>query len=301
MEPLRHILSLFTLGLGFLTVSVFSQGDDVVKVDSSIVVMNATIRDGQNKPISGLTQKDFKIFEDGVQQQVTSFETQDAPFASVILIDTSGSMEERISIARSAAINFLDGLRPDDVASIYRFDSETSLVQEFSDSRDVSDKIFDLKARGMTVLNDAIYKATADLKGRSEPRKAIIVISDGADTMSKVSGDKALKAALAENITIYTVDMSTVEMGNVTRRQSQGVLRNFAEKTGGFFISTDNGIAMRDALKNIVNELRTQYTLAFEPTNLKRDGKWHLLELRVARPNLTIRTRQGYNAPKGDR
>ena len=273
----------------------------MVKVDSSIVVMNATIRDGQNKPISGLTQKDFKIFEDGVQQQVTSFETQDAPFASVILIDTSGSMEERISIARSAAINFLDGLRPDDVASIYRFDSETSLVQEFSDSRDVSDKIFDLKARGMTVLNDAIYKATADLKGRSEPRKAIIVISDGADTMSKVSGDKALKAALGENITIYTVDMSTVEMGNVTRRQSQGVLRNFAEKTGGFFISTDNGIAMRDALKNIVNELRTQYTLAFEPANLKRDGKWHALEIRVARPNLTIRTRQGYNAPKGDR
>jgi len=90
-------------------------------------------------------------------------------------------------------------------------------------------------------------------------------------------------------------------MGNVTRRQSQGVLRNFAEKTGGFFISTDNGIAMRDALKNIVNELRTQYTLAFEPANLKRDGKWHALELRVGRPNLTIRTRQGYNAPKGDR
>lgn len=293
---------MFTLSVAVCCVSAIAQTDDeVVKVDSSIVVMNATIRDAQNKPVSGLAQKDFKIFEDGVQQQIVAFETQNAAFASVILIDTSGSMEERISIARSAAINFLDGLRPDDVASIYRFDSEMNLVQEFSDSRDISDKIFDLKARGMTVLNDSIFKASAELKKRLEPRKAIIVISDGADTMSKVSADKALKAALAENVTIYTVDMSTIETGGTLRRQSQGVLRNFAEKTGGIFISTENGIALREALKNIVNELRIQYTLAFEPANLKRDGKWHALELRVARPNLVIRTRQGYNAPKDSR
>jgi Ca-activated chloride channel family protein len=285
--------------MSLLSYSVCAQDDEaVVKIDSSIVVMNATVRDIQNRPVNGLTERDFKIFEDGVQQPIVSFQTQDASFAAVILIDTSGSMTERISIARSAAINFLDGLRPDDVAAIYRFDSSVTLVQEFSDSRDVSEKIFDLKARGMTVLNDAIYKAANDLRSRPEKRKAIIVISDGADTFSGRSADKALKAALAENVTVYTVDMSTMDGNTAARRQNQGVLRNFAERSGGVFISTESGIALREALRNIVNELRVQYTLAFEPSSAKRDGKWHALELRVSRPNLTIRTRQGYNAVK---
>ncbi|HYJ91096.1 MAG TPA: VWA domain-containing protein, partial [Pyrinomonadaceae bacterium] len=233
-----------------------------------------------------------------VQQQIISLETQEAPFAAVILFDTSGSMEPRISIARAAAINFLDGLRADDVTAIYKFDSTIDMVQDFSDSRDVSDKIFDLKARGMTALNDAVYKAVGELSKRNEPRKAIIVISDGADTFSSHSADKALKMALAANVTIYTVDMSSMETSGNDRRQNQGVLRNFAEKTGGTFISTENGQAMRGALKGIVDELRIQYTLSYEPSNLKHDGKWHALELRVARPNLLIRTRQGYNAPK---
>jgi Ca-activated chloride channel family protein len=277
---------------------VNAQDDDVVRVESSIVVLNATIRDSHDRPVNGLTQKDFKVFEDGEQQQIVSFETQEAPFAAVILFDTSGSMEERISSARSAAINFLDGLRADDVAAIYKFDSKADLVQDFSDSRDISDKIFDLKARGMTTLNDAVVKATQELDKRSEKRKAIIVLSDGEDNFSRASSDKALKAALAANITIYTVDMSTLSMKGSQRRQNQGVLRNFAQKTGGVFISTENGIAMRDALKSIVDELQVQYTISYEPAKLKRDGKWHALELRVARPNLTIRTRQGYNAPK---
>lgn len=297
MKLLSKIFILLLLTFVTTAVSI-AQDDEVVRVDSSIVVMNATIRDVHDRPVSGLIQKDFKIFEDGEQQQIVSFETQEAPFAAVILFDTSGSMEERISIARSAAINFLDGLRGDDVAAIYRFDSKTDLVQTFSDSRDVSDKIFDLKARGMTVLNDAVIRATQELDKRSEKRKAIVILSDGEDTFSRASAEKALKAALAANITIYSVDMSTLSFGAVQRRQNQGVLRNFAEKTGGFFVSTENGMAMRDALKNIVNELQIQYTIAYEPAKVKHDGKWHVLELRVSRPNLTIRTRQGYNAPK---
>ena len=288
----------FLLAALFLVTNAAAQDDDVVRVDSSIVVLNATIRDAHDKPVNALTQKDFKIFEDGEQQQIVSFETQEAPFAAVILFDTSGSMEERISIARSAAINFLDGLRADDVAAIYRFDSKTDMVQDFSDSRDVSDKIFDLKARGMTVLNDAVIRATQELDKRQEKRKAIVILSDGEDTMSRASAEKALKAALAANITIYTVDMSTISFGAAQRRQNQGVLRNLAQKTGGVFISTENGIALRDALKSIVDELQIQYTIAYEPSKVKHDGKWHALELRVARPNLTIRTRQGYNAPR---
>jgi len=295
-----HLKALLLLAaiLALAISSLAQEDNDPVRVDSSIVVLNATIRDAQDRPVGGLAEKDFKIFEDGVQHPITWFAAEETPFAAVILIDTSGSMEQRISIARSAAINFLNGLRPEDMAAIYRFDSKISLVQDFSESRDVADKIFDLKAQGQTVLNDAVLRAAKDLRNRTEKRKAIIVLSDGADTFSSASADKALKAALAANVTIYSVDMSTVDVAGQMRRQNQGVLRNFASKTGGVFISTENGRDLRDALKAIVDELGVQYTLAFEPAGIKRDGKWHSIELRVARPNLKIRTREGYNAAK---
>ncbi len=282
----------------FLSIVVAQNDDEIINVDSSIVVLNATITDVNGKPITGLKQTQFKVFEDGQEQKVDFFEAEKTPFAAVILVDTSGSMEGSVSMARSAAINFLDGLRPDDMTAIYNFDSRISLVQDFSNSRDVSEKIFDLKAVGMTVLNDAIYKASIELSKRSEKRKAIIVLSDGADTKSGRSGDKALKAAIAANSTIYTIDMSSINMGGKDRFQSQAVLKNFAEKSGGIFVPAPGGVAMREAFKNIVEELGVQYTLGYQPTNAKKDGKWRAIEIRVAKPNLTIRTRKGYHAAK---
>ncbi len=277
----------------------WGQGDDVVSVDSSLVVLNASIFDATGKVVEGLKEPQFRVFEDGVEQKLSFFEAASTPFAAVILLDTSGSMEQRVSMARAAAINFLQGLRADDSAAIYKFDSKVENVRPFSNSADItSEAIYDLKAYGMTVLNDAIIEAAAELGKRPEKRRAIIVLSDGEDTMSKRSAEKALKAAMAANATIYTIDMSSIESGGRQRMQNQGVLKNFAEKSGGTFVATPGGVAMREAFRKIVAELGTQYTLGYEPTNLKTDGKWRAIELRVARPNLTIRTRKGYNAPK---
>ncbi|HQU84744.1 MAG TPA: VWA domain-containing protein [Pyrinomonadaceae bacterium] len=285
----------------FILLSIMVQAqddDDTITIDSSLVVLNASITDAKGNPVTNLKQNQFKVFEDGIEQEISLFSATETPFAAVILLDTSGSMETRISLARSAAITFLDGLDSDDVAAIYNFDSKVSILQDFSNSRDVADKVFDLKAYGMTVLNDAVFKAADELSKRPEKRRAIIVLSDGADTKSGKSAEKALKAALAADVMIYTVDMSALDTGGKERAQNQGVLKNFAEKTGGFFVATPGGQAMRDAFKKIVSELGTQYTLGYQPTNLKKDGKWRALELRVQRPNLTIRTRKGYNAPK---
>ena len=253
-------------------------------------------RDG--RAVTGLKRPHFRIFEDGVEQEILMFEAEETPFAAVILIDSSGSMEDRIVLARSAAIQFIQGMRPGDVAAIYNFASKLELVQEFSNDGFVREQVFELKSRGMTVLNDAVYKAAEELSGRPEKRKAILVISDGADTMSRRSSDQALKAALAANATIYTVDMSSFNTGQSDRMQNQAVLKNFAEKSGGRFISTPGGVAMRDAFKRIVEELRVQYTLAYQPSNTKTDGKWRAIELRISKPALSIRTRKGYNAPK---
>ena len=295
--PVRIFFAL--LAASFFAINILAQNDDeVITVDSSIVVINATVTDASGKALGGLSQKYFHVFEDDVEQEIRSFEAENTPFAAVILLDTSGSMEDRVTLARSAAIQFLGGLRSDDFASIYNFDSKVLMVQDFSNSRDLREQVFDLKANGMTVLNDAIYKAAELLSKRIEKRRAIIVLSDGADTMSEKSADKALKAALLAGATIYAVDMSSVTDNSRTRVQNQGVLKNFADKTGGKFVATPGGVAMRDAFKRVVEDLGVQYTLAYQPSNTKNDGKWRAIELRVARPNLTIRTRKGYNAPK---
>lgn len=287
---------LFLLSICF-SVAAFAQDDEeTLKVDSSLVVLNATITDGTGAAVSGLKQSQFKVLEDGAEQKIDFFQAEETPFAAVILLDTSGSMEQRVSMARSAAINFLDGLRGGDAAAIYNFDSKVSLVQDFSNSRDMQPTAFDLKANGMTALNDAIFKAAFELSSRAEKRRAIIVLSDGADTTSRKSADKALKAALAANAVVYTVDMADANTNAREKAMSQSALKNFAEKSGGLFIPTPGGAALRDAFKNIVRELGAQYTLGYSPTNLKRDGKWRAVELKVARSGLTIRTRKGYNA-----
>lgn len=297
--PLRILLPL-TFVILLFSFSISAQDDDdVVSVDSSLVVLNATITDPSGKHVAGLKQDQLTILENGSEQEIAFFAAEETPFAAVILLDTSGSMEQRVSLARSAAIRFLDGLRESDVAEIYRFDSRVTNVQKFSSSRDVSEKIFDLKADGMTALHDAVYKASQDLSVRPEKRRAIIVLSDGMDTYSGRSADKALKAALAANAVIYTVDMSSIVMSGKQRQQNQGVLRNFAEKTGGSYIATPGGAALRTAFEGIVAELGMQYTIAYEPKSLAKDGKWRSIELRVAKPNLTIRTRKGYHAEKG--
>ncbi len=294
--------------LRFLTVLLFvltfslnhlaQSEDEVLTVESNTVLLNATILDNSGKSVAGLKREQFSVLENGIPQQISYFSAAETPFAAVILIDTSGSMESRISIARAAAIIFLTGLRENDSAAIYRFSSKVELIQDFSPSQDINESIFEIKADGMTALNDSIFKAAEELKKRSEKRRAIIVLSDGEDTSSGKSADKALKAALEAGSLIYTIDMSSMDSNIKQRFQNQGVLRNFAEKSGGKFVATPGGAALRQAFKAIVEELGIQYTLGYEPTNLQKDGKWRAIELRIARPNLTIRTRKGYHASK---
>jgi Ca-activated chloride channel homolog len=284
--------------LGYTSAQQQSEDDDdVVRVNTDLVVLNVTVADAQGKYAHGLKSSDFKLFEDGREQMITSFSAEETPFAAAILLDTSGSMESRVRLARSAAIRFLDGLRTDDVAAVYHFDSRIEQVQEFSSSRDLSPVVFDLKAKGMTALYDAIMKAARDLSERSEKRRAIIVLSDGADTFSKATMDKALRGALAIDATIYTVDMS--QANSKDRQIGAGTLQNFASKTGGRYVSTPGGQQLREAFASIVEELSNQYTITYQPTNRARDGRWREVNVKVERAQFNARTRKGYRAPKG--
>jgi len=171
-------------------------------------------------------------------------------------------------------------------------------VQEFSGGRDLAPMAYAIRAKGMTTLNDAIVEAAKTLADRPEQRKAIVILSDGMDTFSKASSDKAVESALAVGASIFAVDMSSIETPGYARRQTAGSLKAFADKTGGRFVSTPGGPELRDAFTGIANELGQQYTIAYRPVNKKRDGKWRALEVKVAKEELTVRTRKGYRAPK---
>ncbi|HEX9929634.1 MAG TPA: VWA domain-containing protein [Pyrinomonadaceae bacterium] len=310
---------IFLAAILFLQIAVFAQKtddeDDVIKVDTNLVVLNVAVTDAKGNSLTGLKRTDFKLFDNGIEQDITSldsiFTAEEAPFAAVVLLDTSGSMESRIALARSAGIKFLENLRSKDSSAVYNFDSEINQIQEFSSSRDLHPAAFGLKGKGMTVLNDAVIEAAKALADREESRRAIVVLSDGADTLSKASQAKALKAALAVNAVIYTVDMSAIDFGpgaasissggsnaRMERLKSVNALKAFAEKSGGRFVPVAGGEALREAFRQIAQELGTVYTIGYEPKNLAPDGKWHTIEVKVARPGTTVRSRKGYNAPR---
>jgi Ca-activated chloride channel homolog len=299
--PLARRLPLLIFVLAFLfSPSVNSQTnqdeDDVVRVNTDLVVLNLTVTDRNGQYVSGLDRSAFRVFEDGREQTITTFSLEETPFAAVLLLDTSGSMESRMSLARSAAIRFLDGLRADDVAAVYSFDVRVQPIQEFSASRDLSPLVFDVRARGYTSLYDAIVRAARDLSARAERRRAIVVLSDGADNRSSANFDRALNAALAANATIYTVDLS--DPTNTQRHSAVSQLRAFATRSGGRFVSTPGGRSLREAFTAIVEELGRQYTIGYQPMNAERNGRWREIEVRTARPELQVRTRTGYRASR---
>jgi Ca-activated chloride channel family protein len=302
--PSRYsLLILFSLTVLFLvTVKVNAQDDDdVVRTNTDLVVLNVTVTDRAGQYVRALKSKDFKVFEDGREVPATalvSFGFQEQPYAAVVLLDSSGSMETRFSLARSAAIRFLDGLREEDVAAVYRFDSKVEQIQEFSGGRDLAPMGYAVKAKGMTTLNDAIVQAAKVLGERPEKRRAILVLSDGMDTYSKATSSKALESALAVGASIYSVDMSALETPGFNNHQSAAQLKEFSDKTGGRFVATPGGQALRDAFVGIADELGHQYTIAYRPMNTAHDGKWRSLQVKVNDETLVVRTRKGYRAPK---
>jgi len=299
---MRNRLPILIAVLFIASITAFAQDDDVVRTNTENVVLNVTVTDKSGQYVKGLKASDFRVYEDGVEvkpETFASFSLQESPYAAVVLLDSSGSMEERFTLARSAAIRFLDGLRDEDVAAVYRFDTKVERVQEFSGGRDLAPMAYAIHAKGMTTLNDAIVEASHSLIERPEHRKAIVILSDGMDTFSKASSDKAVESALAVSASIFAVDMSALEISGSMPRQGAGSLKSFAEKTGGRYVAIAGGPALRDAFAGIAEELGQQYTIAYRPVNKNHDGKWRTLEVRLNNhDNLIVRTRKGYRAPK---
>ncbi|MEO6392959.1 MAG: VWA domain-containing protein [Pyrinomonadaceae bacterium] len=274
------------------------QDDDVERVNSDLVLVNATVTDGKGKPVGGLRKADFKLVEDSQPQQISFFGAESTPFAAVILLDTSGSMEARMSMARAAAVRFVESLRPEDMVAVYRFDSEIVKLQDFSSTANLSDRFFDTRAHGQTRLYEAIVMAARELAKRPERRKAIVVLSDGADTASLDTREKAADAALAADAAIYGIDMTQDGTGDRRDLQVAQILKSLSEKSGGLYVAAAGGPLLRESCIRIVQELSQQYTIGYQPTNQNHDGHWRAIEIKLNRPELKVRARKGYKAAK---
>jgi Ca-activated chloride channel homolog len=270
-----------------------------------VVSMNVTVTDQSNRYITDLTEKDFEIYEDGVKQDLTIFNRSNLPVALCLLMDTSSSMEDRMTTAQDAAIGFIRKLRPTDLGEIMGFDSRVVVLQKFTNNpADLEQAIRKTVAGGSTSLYNALYISLKDLKkipARDEQdirRQAIVLLSDGEDTSSAIGFDDVMDLARRSETAIYPIGLMAEESTQSKGfREATYALRQLATDTGGRAFFPTEVKSLATIYGQIYDELSSQYTIGYTSKNGKRDGAWRRLVVRVARPNSNARTKQGYFAP----
>ena len=272
-----------------------------------LVSLNVTVSDGAAHYVTDLAAGDFNVFEDGVKQDVTFFNHSNLPIALALLVDTSASMETKLQTAQEAAIGFARKLRPQDLAEIIDFDSRVIVLQGFTNNvQELEQAIRKTSAGGSTSLFNAIYIALKDLKkvvARNVDeirRQAIIVLSDGEDTSSLLPFEEVLDLAKRSETAIYCIGLRSNDGLSSSAKgfkEAEFNLRQFAQETGGRAFFPNQLSDLTNVYGQIADELSSQYTVGYTSRNAKRDGSWRRIIVRVNRPNLTARTKQGYFAP----
>ena len=281
------------------------------RFEAGIEVINLTlsITDGRSRYITDLRQKDFLVYEDGIRQDLTLFTHEQLPISLVLMIDTSASMDQKLTVAQEAAVRFIKTLRPEDLARVVQFDNRSTTLQDFTeDPAALEVAIRKTRSGGGTALYNALYVALKDLqkqkKGNELRRLAIVLLSDGEDSgMSLITDDEVLELARKTEIGIYSIGLRgkvTQDLASLKFSQATHLLTALARTTGAqvFF---PNSLSELDAVYDrIAEELRSQYNLGYVAQNRKRDGKWRRIVVRTpTRDDLQIRHRVGYYAPKG--
>jgi len=270
-----------------------------------MVSLNITVTDPSNRYVTDLDQGDFNVFEDGVRQDVSFFNKRQLPIALSLLLDSSASMEDKIDMLQTAAVNFVHRLRPVDVAQIIDFDSRVEVRQTFTSSKEALETaIRQTSAGGSTSLYNAIYislKELKKIKAHSDEdvrRQALIVFSDGEDTSSLVSFDELLDVAKRSETAIYTIALRSPEPSHSKGfREAEFTMRQLAQETGGRPFFPNRIDDLNAVYGQIADELSSQYTIGYTSKNQVRNGAWRRLVVQVARPNVVPRTKKGYYAP----
>ncbi|MBA3353467.1 MAG: VWA domain-containing protein [Blastocatellia bacterium] len=294
------------------TVSVASDGDEVVKVDTNLVTIPVSVFDRHGLYIPNLQKDDFRIFEDGKEQQVEYFGTSEKPFTVILLIDTSPSTDYEIDEIRAAATAFVDQLKPQDKVMVIEFDGNVQVLTEATGDRPTIYKaIKKADFGGGTALYDAVTFSLSKRLNAIDGRKAIVLFTDGVDTVSSKSNyDTTLALAEEADSLIFPVYYNTYNAtrgntdvwapappGTTSREYAVGkkYLEELAAYTGGRVFrpeATPGGLTK--AFEGIAEELRRQYNIGYIPSEDGKAGQRRQIRVRVSRPNLVLRARDSY-------
>lgn len=297
-------LVLAAVALAALAPAVPAQ--QIFRSGTDLVLLTVTADNGSGVARTGLTQDQFQVFEDGTLQTISLFARDPQPISLSILIDSSSSMEEKIGVAREGATGFVRRLGPNDEAQIIGFNKDTEILQPFT--RDLSQleaAVARTRPGGSTSLYTAIYIALDEQKraARARPpteirRQAIVVLSDGEDTASRLDYEDLIEVAKRSDVVIYAIALRD-RRGPAARNfnESEYVLRTLSRSTGGRIFSVDEVRQLPDIYNEIADELANQYTVGYISTNTAHDGAWRQVSVRVAQPGVVARTRAGYYAP----
>jgi Ca-activated chloride channel homolog len=272
-----------------------------------LVSLNVTVMDG-TRYVSDLAEEDFEVYEDGARQSITFFSRVQQPIALAILLDTSASMNERLQTAQEAAIGFARRLRREDVIEVIDFDSQVRILQSFTNDVAALEKaIRGTDVNGSTSLYNAIYISLKELKkikansAEEIRRQAIVVLSDGDDTSSLVPYEEVLDLAKRSETAIYAIGLRPGGAYRSEFKEAEFVLKQLSQETGGRAYFVQTAAELPKIYDQISEELANQYSLAYSSKNPLRNGAWRRIVVRVAKPNLVARTRQGYYGPETGR
>lgn len=321
------ILILLTF-FSFLTIS--AQDEDPIKVDASVVRLNVGVADKQGRPITNLNKDNFTLYEDGVKQEISSFQPTVAPFSVVMILDMSGSTLGFRQVIQQSAFRFIDALSPDDRVAVVEFYDKINLLNDFTNNRkSIANSIVVANGRGKTQLYKALDFALDKLSKEGSRRKAIIVLTDGVDSsvrdtdrnfLEKIKEteisvaikpetsevlSRVLSKSDAQGVTIYPMALPTgdpfkladptpIQIAMFTAARSR--LQILAERTGGTLNAINRLEEMGKIYGAVAAEIRALYTVEYQSTNDKRDGKWRAIKLEVNNPDLISKTRTGYFA-----
>ena len=297
--------------------------DEPIRVDVNLVSILASVRGKNGALINNLQQSDFKFYEDGKEQKIKNFTREtDLPLTLGLLVDTSESQERLIQIEQRAASQFFSKvIRPKDQAFLLQFGAEAELLQDLTNSSRLLEKGLDqlrlsvpvgglhpgpvptMQNQAGTILYDAVYLAANDELKREVGRKAVVLITDGVDTGSKISRDKSIEAAQKGDVMIYSiyyVDRAAYGGGfgsiNFGGGGGESELRRMSSETGGQVFQVDRNHSLDDIFREIQDEMRSQYAITYQPPNPNRDGTYHKIDIKLANKDYKPQARKGYYA-----
>jgi Ca-activated chloride channel family protein len=276
-----------------------------IRVDTNVVLIPVTVIDPLNRFVTGLDQKSFKIFEDKAEQKLISFGSEDAPLSIGIVFDTSGSMGQKLQTSRQAVSEFFKTANPEDEAFLVEFNDRPELVTSLTHNlEEIQNRLTFTQSKGRTALLDAIYLALHAMKKATNPRKALVVISDGGDNSSRYTESEIKNLVKEADVQIYAIGIyeSAMSPGRTPEELfGPGLLTDISEPTGGRHFIAENLAELPDVAAKIGIELRNQYVIAYTPSNVTRDGKYRKVDVKVVQqrglPPLRAFWRNGYYAP----